>query len=268
MEQKAETTKKIGLALGSGGARGIAHIGVLQVLEENGIPIHLVSGCSIGSIVGAIYATGTDLRMLEKYILSLSARDIMDPAIRAHGGLLQGNKLEEMVRVFTHNQSFGQTRIPFYCTAVDLESGQLVTFTEGKICRAVRASMSIPGMFAPTRIADRWYIDGGALEEIPVDVLHENGADVIIGVDLTERRGFPSGSKPGSYKTVLRAFDIMQMEITRLRNQKIDVRITPNAAFMGLLSTKGAVECLQEGRRVAELALPEIKRVIGESAEN
>jgi len=256
--------KKIGLALGSGGARGIAHIGVLQVLEENNVPIHMVSGCSIGSIVGSIYAAGTDLRLLVKLILSLTARDIMDPGIPGKGGLLQGNKMEEMVRVLTHDKDIGQTRIPFYCTAVDLESGQLHVFTKGKIARAVRASMSIPGMFAPTKIDGRWYIDGGALEEIPVDVLRENGADVVIGVDLSERRGFPSSSKPSSYRTINRAFDIMQMEMTRLKQQQIDVRIRPDASFMGLLSTKGAQDCVAEGRRAAESVLPEILSVIAD----
>jgi len=259
MEQQS---KKIGLALGSGGARGIAHIGVLQVLHENNIPIHMVSGCSIGSIVGAIYAAGTDLYLLEKFICGLAARDVMDPGLPSRGGLLQGNKLEEMVRTLTHDKDFGQTRIPFFCTAVDLESGQLYTFEKGKIARAVRASMSIPGVFAPIKIDGRWYIDGGALEEIPVDVLRANGADVIIGADLSLRRGFPSASKPGSYRTLHRAFDIMQAEITRLRNQQIDIRLVPDASFMGLLSTRGARDCVLEGRRVAEEALPAILQAI------
>ena len=264
VKRKASKARpRVGLALGAGGGRGLSHIGVLQVLEENRIPIDLVSGCSIGSIVGAIYAAGTDLRMLEKYCCSLASKDILDVALPNTGGLLRGDKLEEMVRVLTHGLRFGETRIPFFCTAVDLAAGNLIVLKEGYIHRAVRASMAIPGVFTPVRMGNMVLADGGTLEEIPVNVLRENGAELIIASDLTLRKGISEADRLSPVKTLMRAADIMQMEITRLLNQSVDIRIVPDASFMGVVSTAGASDSVAEGRRATEEKLDEIKKAIG-----
>lgn len=261
-KDRIKTRPRVGLALGAGGGRGLAHIGVLQVLEENKIPIDLISGCSIGSIVGSIYAAGTDLGMLEKYSCTLAGKDILDIALPHMGGLLRGDKLEEIVRVLTHDLSFGETRIPFFCTAVDLASGKLAVLQQGKIHRAVRASMAIPGVFTPVRMDNKVYVDGGTLEEIPVDVLRAHGADIIIASDLSLRSGITESDRLSPVKTLMRTVDIMQMEITQLLQQKIDLRIVPDASFMGMVSTVGAAESIAEGRRATAALLPQIREMV------
>ena len=182
--------KKVGLCLGSGGARGLAHVGVLQVLEENGIVPDIISGCSAGAIFGAIYAAGTNLYLLEKYLGTVDAKTIVDLGIPIQGGFLSGAKIEEVVLTLTHDLSFGETRIPFVCIATDLVSGEMKVFEEGKLHQAVRASMAVPGVFTPALIDGHYYVDGGVIEELPVDVLRARGVDVVITSDLGIKRNF------------------------------------------------------------------------------
>jgi NTE family protein len=200
--------------------------------------------------------------MLEKYCCTLVGKDILDIAMPNTGGLLRGDKLEEIVRVLTHGLNFGETRIPFFCTAVDLATGKLIILKEGAIHRAVRASMAIPGVFTPVRTGNMVLADGGTLEEIPINVLRQNGADVVIASDLTLRKGITEAERLSPVKTLMRAADIMQMEITNLLNQNIDVRIKPDASFMGVVSTAGAAESIIEGRKAAQEMLPKIKELI------
>ncbi|NLI53033.1 MAG: hypothetical protein GX417_01770 [Clostridiales bacterium] len=117
--------KKIGLALGAGSAKGFAHIGALQALDEAGIRVDMISGCSMGAIIGGIYSVGTDLYMLERFIKSIKLYDYLDVKLPLAAGLLKGERLQELVRVFTHGKTFAETKIPFCCVAVDAETGKL-----------------------------------------------------------------------------------------------------------------------------------------------
>ena len=258
--------KKVGLALASGGGRGIAHIGVLQVLEEHHIPIDLISGTSAGALIAAIYAAGTDLNLLEKYVYTLLPKDILDPTVVTRGGLLSGNKMQDLVRVLSHDLNIGETRIPCFIGATDLESGAFHIFAKGKLHEAARASMAIPGVFTPVRIDDRWYIDGGTLEELPTEVLRAHGADVVIAVDLSVKASFAiePGKAPSAHATLLRAFDIMQKEISKLRDDRVDVRIKPDVSFMGMVSTAGAERAIRIGRACTEAAIPAIEALLSE----
>ncbi len=253
--------KKVGVALGSGGGRGIAHIGALQALEDNHIPIHLLSGCSIGSIIGAIYAVGTNLKLLARYCETLSSKNIIDPTNPVRGGMLAGDKVEEVVRVLSHDLTFEQTRIPFWCTAADLESGEQVILHEGALHAAARASMAIPGVFVPVKKDGRYLVDGGCVEEIPAQVLKDNGADVIIAVDISDRDYHLSGT-PSVIGAIMRATEIMQQQLTDVRNQPIDVRIKPYVGFMGTLSTEGTALAVAEGYRAAMEQMPRIKALL------
>lgn len=261
-------TKTVGLALGSGSTKGIAHIGVIQVLEENGVPIDIIAGSSAGAIIGAIYAVGTDLNMLGKFFASMSSREYMDMTLprMGKGGLIKGDRLQEMIRLFTHDKTFEQTRIPFLCMAVDAETGELITFNSGKkLHECVRASMSIPGVFVPIRIDGRLCVDGGVLERVPCIPLREAGADVVIGVDVGYR-GEPRRIETPTVRNILdNTLDIMQWEITRLRLQAADVLLCPNVrGMMKRFSTVRTDDCICEGRRVAEEALPRILEALKE----
>ena len=161
--------KKVGLALASGGGRGMAHIGVLQVLTEHNIPIDMVSGSSAGALVAAIYAAGTDLKLLERYLCTLAPKDLIDPTVVTRGGFLSGKKVSEIMRTLTHDLRIEQTNIPCFIGAVDLETAEYHVFSDCKLYEAGRASMAIPGVFTPANIDGHWYIDGGMLQEMPVE---------------------------------------------------------------------------------------------------
>ena len=261
-------TKTVGLALGSGSTKGIAHIGVIQVLEEYGVPIDIIAGSSAGAIIGAIYAVGTDLTMLGKFFACMSSREYMDMTLprMGKGGLVKGDRLQELVRVFTHDKTFNQTRIPFLCMAVDVETGELITFREGKkLHECVRASMSIPGVFVPIRIDGRLCVDGGVLERVPCIPLKEAGADVVIGVDVGYRGEVQRIETPSVRNLLDNALDIMQWEITRLRIENADIMLCPNVrGMMKRFSTVRTDDCICEGRRVAEEAMPRILEVLEE----
>jgi len=260
-------TKKVGLALGSGSVKGIAHIGVIQVLEEHGVPIDIVAGSSAGAIVGAIYAAGTDLSMLGKYFESISSRSYMDMTIprSGKGGLVKGDRMEELVRVFTHDKTFKETRIPFICMAVDIETGELIAFqdTDKKLHECVRASMSIPGVFMPVRMDGRLLVDGGLLERVPCIPLREAGADVVIGVDVGYRGEVRRVENPTLHTMYERTLDVVMWYITRARQEEADIVLCPRVlGLMKGFSTRHTQECIAEGRRVAEEAMPRILEIL------
>jgi len=258
-------TKKVGLALGAGGVKGIAHIGVIQALEENGIPIDIISGSSAGAIIGAIYACGTDLNLLGKFFSSVNSRGYLDMALpRTGGGLVKGERMQELVRLFTHDKTFEQTLIPFICMAVDVETGELITFSkEKKLHECVRASMSIPGVFVPIRIDGRLCVDGGVLERVPCIQLREAGADVVIGVDVGYRGEHRPINQPTMRNIIDNTLEIMRWEIARLRLEQADIMLCPRTfSFMHGFSTENTVECIAEGRRAALEAMPTIKALL------
>ena len=163
----------------------------------------------------------------------------------------------------THNLSFEETKIPFVCIATDLVSGEMKVFEEGKLHTAVRASMAVPGVFTPAQIDGRFYVDGGVVEELPVDVLRERGADVVITSDLGIKRNFFDPEHPSPVDILRRSTDIMQAKLTRQQADKGDVVIRPDASFMGLLKINGYEESVSAGRQKALEALPRIWELLG-----
>lgn len=181
--------KKTGLVLGCGASRGWAHIGVIEALEEANIPIDLIVGCSIGAYVGAIYASGS-LKRLKAFVLKMDGKKVFSyfDVVLPRSGLLDGTKkLRELFSMHTDAQDFSDLRIPLLVVATDLESGQKVVLNSGKILDAIRASMSIPGLFSPARVKNRWLVDGGLVDPVPVSVARAMGADIVIAVDLSSR---------------------------------------------------------------------------------
>lgn len=255
--------KRIGFALGSGGARGIAHIGVLQVLEEQGILPDMISGCSAGAIVGAIYAAGTNLYLLERLVDTMPTLRLVDVSYPGKGGFINGDKIKEIVQTLTHNKTFAQTRIPFFCTATDLCSGEQKLFSQGNIADAVRASISVPGVFTPVELDGCWYADGGILEELPVSCLRQQGADIILCSDLSIKQNRFEGEKSNALDVLRRSFSIMQAKMTADQKDKGDVLIRPDASFMKLISTDNTELSVQAGRKAAQEALPEIRQLLG-----
>ena len=242
--------------------RGMAHIGVLQVLEEAGIPIDLISGASVGAFFGAAYAAEMDLYALGSFAQYLGRRDVLDIPHLFRNGLLSGNKFLKLCRIVTNDRTFSETCIPFWCSAVDLDTGETRYLHEGSLSRAVRASISIPGLLRPVQLDGHTYIDGGTVEELPIDILRENGADVVIAVDLSIGAMF-SSKRDNVRRVLFRSVDIMRAAMNRLMPKAADVLIRPDVSFMGQIIPHDAAKSIRIGRTAAFAALPAIRDALG-----
>ena len=255
--------KKVGLALGAGSAKGFAHIGVLQALDEAGIAVDMISGSSMGAIIGGIYSVGTDLDLLEKFIKSIKLYEYLDVKMPLTGGLLKGERLEELIRVFTHDKTFAETKIPFCCVVVDAEAGKLDVLEEGPLHESIRASMSMPGFFEPAQLDGKTYIDGGVLERVPCKTLRDHGMDVVIGVDVGYHGDRKDVSDFGAYSMLNHTISLMQWELTKYRREEADIMLVPEVLFVnGRFQTDQAGATIEEGRRALKEALPAIRKLI------
>lgn len=180
---------KIGLALGGGSARGLAHVGVILALEAYNIPIDIIAGTSIGSVIGSLYASGATIKQLEEVALSIkkSKTLFMLDSTFPHSGLISGDRIEKMLNRFAlKDKTFDDLSISFAAVATDVESGAEVILNQGKVIDAVRASIAIPGIFTPVKYGDYYLVDGGVVDPVPVDVVQMMGADIIIAVSLAK----------------------------------------------------------------------------------
>jgi NTE family protein len=178
--------KKVGLVLGSGSSRGWAHIGAIEALEESQVPIDFIVGCSVGSYVGALYACGS-LKSLKEFVLRMNGRKVFSyfDVVFPRSGLLDGSrKVKELFSMHTSVERFEDLKLPVAMVATDLKRGYKVVLASGDIMKALQATMSIPGLFAPVRIGTRWLVDGGLIDPVPVGVAKAMAADVVIAVDL------------------------------------------------------------------------------------
>lgn len=255
--------KKIGLVLGAGGIKGLAHIGVLQVLLRENIPIDLIAGSSMGALIAAAYAAGTDVEFMEKFAGSVNQSLIMDmnlPRI----GLLKGDRALELIRLLTHQKSFAELNIPLAVVATDINKGEPVIFREGNVAQAVRASISIPGIFNPVRIKGRLLVDGAVTERLPVYVLKDMGADYIIGVDVKAYSdGIENTAKIRSiYDVIMQSIEILENKACEPSQAMTDCLITPNTTAYSGSDFSIAAECIAKGRIAAAEKLDEIKRAL------
>ena len=209
--------KTVALVLGSGSSRGWAHIGVIEALEEEKIPIDYIAGCSIGSYVAAIYASG-GFKSLKEFVLRMDGKKVFSyfDVVFPRSGLLNGTKrLKELYSMHADAADFSDLKIPLMMVATDLATGKKVVLKSGSILNALRATMSIPGLFAPVKVKDRWLVDGGLVDPVPVGVARALEADVVIAVDLNSgvvsrtkrmrqnRRAAKKTGHPQAYKNEL-----------------------------------------------------------------
>lgn len=201
-KNKSAPPRKIGLALGSGSARGWAHIGVIKALTEAGIRVDYIAGTSIGAVVGAVYASGK-IGDLEDVVLRFDWKQIVAflDVVFPKSALIDGNKISEFIRNHVKTKNIEDLPLPFCALSTELETGREVVIQEGDVIEAVRASISVPGIFTPARKDDMILVDGGLVNPVPVSVVREMGADFVIAVDLNHDiigkkgagRGFVSG---------------------------------------------------------------------------
>jgi NTE family protein len=186
MNKPSAHQPKIGLALGSGSARGLAHIGVIRALNEAGIPIDCVAGTSVGAMIGAVYASGK-LDSLQDAYLAMDWKKIayFFDVVFPKSGIIDGNKVADFLREYVHSERIEDLPLPFKAVSTELNSGEEVVFDTGDVIDAVRASISVPGMFTPVRINGRILVDGGLVNPVPVSVARSMGANIVIAVDLS-----------------------------------------------------------------------------------
>ena len=252
---------KIAVVLGAGSSKGFAHIGVLKILESNKIPIHMIVGTSVGSVIGCLYAYGYDAFQLQKLSFSIEKGDIVD-LVLPENGFIKGEKLEEWVNKTLKNTLIEKLKIPFYAVATDIQSGQEVAFGSGNAGMAIRASSSIPGVFRPVRIGDRMYVDGGVVSPVAVDVAKRFGADIVIAVDISTRveRAWPQNT----IETILQSLNVMYEKLASLQLAKADVVIKPKVGHIGSADFSKRHEAILEGEKAALEVLPQIMRIVSQ----
>lgn len=259
-----KSKKKIGLALGSGGARGFCHIGVLKVLEENHIPIDYVSGCSMGALVGACYCAGVSIDEMSQIVSSLTQRKIVDLDISIKkAGMLKGERALAYVKKLIGDIQFEDLKVPFAVTATDVLKGELVTFTQGIVTDAVRASMSVPVVFQSVKVEGKdCLIDGGVIERIPIKAVRDLGADIVIAVDALGPPK-PIDEMSGLLNMIERVYLLMDWESSKTKLAQADLVITPEQGDRSMQKFIKNKESIEFGEEAARKMLPKIKEIVG-----
>lgn len=254
---------KIGLALGGGGALGFCHIGAIQVLEENNIPIDIITGTSMGAIVGGVYASG-ESNMDDMMSFALKMRTIHLTDINFNfRGLFRGRRIIKLINKLTKGKKIEDYKIPFCAVATDLISGKEVHLDHGDGVKAIRASMSVPGLFTPVEYNDMLLIDGGTKNNVPGDVARNMGADIVIGIRPYNK--YVLHKKPNtSLDTLSNAFLLTIHELSEQKNEHFDVLVDPKLDEIDqfVFKKKNTELAIKRGREAMKKALPQIKEII------
>ena len=251
---------KVGIALGGGAAKGFAHIGVIKMLEANGIKPVVVSGTSAGSVVGALYASGMDAYAMQEKAFALDESKIRDVSLFS-GGVVKGQKLQDYVNELVGGRTLEKMRKPFAVVATRLEDGQRTVFVRGNTGQAVRASSSIPGVFEAVPIGKSHYVDGGVVSPVPVDAARELGAEFVIAVDISSKAD-GIASPTSMLGNLNQSFKIMGGKLGALELQRADIVIRPKVNDIGPADFEQKNRAILEGERAAQAALPQIKAKI------
>jgi NTE family protein len=274
--------KKIGLALGGGGARGCAHIGVIKALLEAKIPIDYIAGTSIGSLVGGIFAK-VKMDELEKILLKIRWQDVVkhfDPVIPKMG-LFEGKKIVKLLEKIVSKTSIKKLSIPYTAVATDLMTGKEIHISDGDVVNAIRASVAIPGIITPLKLKNHYLIDGGVTNPLPVNVVRKMGADIVIAVDLNhsflkERRysihnyqknalvKWFTPDRPNIIDVIESSIFVMQDQLTQknLVVHKPDFLIQPELGTTGIFDFHEAKRIIKEGYDQTIKIIPKIKKMI------
>ncbi len=266
--------KKVGLALGSGGIRGLAHVGVIKTLLKHNIPIDYIAGSSIGVWVSAHFAIFQDIEKLEEYTVKKRKEKVysfLEPSFG--GGLVKGEKISRLLKEWLNDTDFKDTKIPLRIVATDLYSGKPTFFYSGKIAPAVRASISVPTLFKPVQFENKLLVDGGISDPIPDETVRKMGADIVISVNLDNyiKNEQLNGEKILSMKqTAQRSLNILRFHLAKHSTASSDIIIEPFTPVVGISSfrdyftDKLTHELVQNGIRETEKQIPKIKKLLSE----
>jgi len=259
----AKKNLKLGLALGGGAARGFAHIGVLQVLEEEGIKPQMVVGTSAGSVVAAFYASGKTGQQLQWLADTMDESQFTDWANPFTGrGMLRGEALGKYINSQLNGMKIEDMKLPLGIVATDLRTGDGVLFRRGDVATAVRASSAVPSVFEPVRIAGKDYVDGGLVSPVPVRYAKQMGADLVLAIDISSR---PEDAKTSDMlKVLLQTFSIMGKSISQLELVQADVVVRPALPDIGSTEFSARKKSIEAGRAAMKQALPQLKALLAQ----
>jgi len=260
--------KKVGLALSSGAARGLAHLGVLTQLQKRGVPIDMITGTSIGAIVGALYAAGKDVPEIAGELAELSWRGVIslaNLALPSHG-FIKSRRITQWLRKIIGDIDFKDLKIPFACVATDVGTCTEVVMKEGSVAEAVSASACIPVIFTPSNWQGRYLVDGALINPMPVRLLRDMGAELVIAVNvvpyISDRLQKAQNCNPGMpniFSVLLRTIQVVGYQAVLASMREADVTITPDVAHIRPDNFGRVRECISRGKTATELAFPEIQ---------
>ena len=266
---------KIGLALGSGAARGFAHVGVLEALEEEKIPVHYIAGTSMGALIGGLYASGLGIKKLKEFACQTDWKKVailLAPSL-SKSGLVSGERIGKYLRSFLGNRKIEELPIPFACVATDILSGEEIIIDKGDLVDGIRASISIPGILTPVILDGRILADGGIVDPIPVNVVSKMGADFVIASNAnslfskppTEIENVRTKNKikvPSIFTILLQSTSIMQRKMIRDSLSKANLVINSEVPNIKLLEFYRAKEGVNAGRKTARKVLKDLENSI------
>lgn len=250
---------RVAVVLSGGGARGLAHAGVLKVLREENIPVDIVVGASVGALIGSLYASGIEPETIEEMALGINWKKLITFHL-TYKSIYSTKKMEAYVNKYIKNKRFDELEIPFACVAVDVQTGEKIIFREGLVAPAVRASASIPGVFEPVEYRHRLLIDGGVIDNVPIDIAQIMGADIIIAVAVNV--DIANMKTNNMLKIMTQVINIQSNYISSSQLKNADVIITPELTDVATSDLDKAKECIDAGKVATRTVIPEIKKII------
>ena len=264
------SSQKVGLALGSGVARGLAHIGVLEVLQREGIPIDVIAGTSAGAAIGALYAQGKDAEIIKGRVEGMGWRQIVSLVDLAFPktGFIEGRKVKKWLKGIIGDVAFEDLKKPLACIAADIMTGEEVVIDRGSVLEAVMVSISMPVIFSVVKWKNRYLVDGAVVNPVPVDVLKRMGADIVIAVNVIPSPGrrihqAEEFRKPNIISIIMQSIYIGSYSLVEASLEGADIVIEPEVAHIGTGDFHRADECIVLGEKAAQEAVPGIKKLLG-----
>jgi NTE family protein len=266
LQPAVKTVKKqpvIALVLGGGSAKGFAHVGVLRVLEQEKIPIHMIIGTSVGSLIGGLYAANPDSFQLEWTAFKIERGDILDFSIAySKLGPVQGARLEAFVEQHVKVKRVEDTKIPLYPIATDLNTGETVILEKGSLAKAIHASAAIPGIFVPVTFGNRTLVDGGVTDNCACDIAKAKGADIVIAVNL--QKDVKTYQIDSLIDIIAQSVNIMMRESSKGKLKSADVLIEPEMKGISLFDFSQKKLLMDEGIKAAKQAIPRIRELMAQ----
>jgi NTE family protein len=253
---------KIALVLGGGSAKGFAHVGVIRALEQEKIPIHMIVGTSVGSLIGGLYAANPDSFQLEWLAFKIERGDILDFSIvHSRLGPVQGTKLESFIENNVKVKRVEDTRIPFTPIATDLKTGETILLEKGPLSKAIRASSSIPGIFVPVTFDGRVLVDGGVTNNVPCDIARAKGADIVIAVNL-QKDVKNQAAAESLVDIIAQSISVMMRESSRSKLASADIVIEPDTKSTSMFDFTQKKKLMEEGIKATREVMPQIKALL------